>query len=215
VQDFESGGLPVPSQNDHYQLERDTLGGLSDGIDRNPLCDFGAPAPDFALPGVDGRIWTRDQCKGPRGLLVMFICNHCPYVKAIRDRLVRDARELAALGIGCVAISSNDVNDYPEDSFDHMKQVAEAVPASPSPTSTTKARRSRAPMAPSAPRTSSATTASWASSIAVGSTPAARRPRPPDVRRDLFEAMKQVAETGNGPAEQIPSMGCSIKWKAH
>ncbi|NVZ10671.1 thioredoxin family protein [Allochromatium humboldtianum] len=179
-----------------------------------PLCDFGAPAPDFALPGVDGRIWTRDQCKGPRGLLVMFICNHCPYVKAIRDRLVRDARELAALGIGCVAISSNDVNDYPEDSFDHMKQVAAEFDF-PFPylydESQAVARAYGAVCTPDFFGYDSELGLQYRGRLDASRKEAA----PPDVRRDLFEAMKQVAETGAGPAEQIPSMGCSIKWKAH
>lgn len=179
-----------------------------------PLCDFGAPAPDFALPGVDGRIWTRDQCKGPRGLLVMFICNHCPYVKAIRDRLVRDARELAALGIGCVAISSNDVNDYPEDSFDHMKQVAAEFDF-PFPylydESQAVARAYGAVCTPDFFGYDSELGLQYRGRLDASRKEAA----PPNVRRDLFEAMKQVAETGAGPAEQIPSMGCSIKWKAH
>jgi hypothetical protein len=73
---------------------------------QTPVCDFGAPAPDFDLPGVDGRNWTRDQCMGERGLLVMFICNHCPYVKAVLDRILRDAAELKTLGVNCVAIMS-------------------------------------------------------------------------------------------------------------
>ncbi|MGD9020929.1 MAG: redoxin domain-containing protein, partial [Lysobacterales bacterium] len=67
-----------------------------------PVCDFGAPAVDFALPGVDGELWTLEKCRGENGLLVMFISNHCPYVKAIRERLVRDTRELMALGINSV-----------------------------------------------------------------------------------------------------------------
>ena len=178
-----------------------------------PLCDFGAPAPDFALPGVDGRIWTRDQCKGPRGLLVMFICNHCPYVKAIRDRLVRDARELAALGIGCVAISSNDVNDYPEDSFDHMQQVATEFDF-PFPylydESQAVARAYGAVCTPDFFGYDVELGLQYRGRLDASRKEAA----PPDVRRDLFEAMKQVAETGNGPTEQIPSIGCSIKWKA-
>ena len=91
---------------------------------QTPLCDFGRQAPDFNLPGVDGRRWTRDECRGDRGLLVMFICNHCPYVKAVIDRIIRDARDLAPLGIGCVAIMANDPSDYPEDSFDHMQRLA-------------------------------------------------------------------------------------------
>src|SRR5581483_751089 len=88
------------------------------------VCDFGRAAPDFALPGVDGRTWTLNDVRGPNGVLVMFICNHCPYVKAVRERIVRDARELKAHGINSVAISANDPTDYPEDSFENMKRVA-------------------------------------------------------------------------------------------
>ena len=80
-----------------------------------PVCDFGLPAIDFDLPGTDGQRHTLASCRGPNGLLVMFICNHCPYVKAVIDRIVRDCRELATLGVGSVAIMSNDVATYPED----------------------------------------------------------------------------------------------------
>lgn len=178
-----------------------------------PVCDFGRPAPDFALPGVDGRRWTRDDCKGERGLLVMFICNHCPYVQAVRERIVRDARELAALGIGCVAISSNDVADYPEDSFDHMQQVAEEYHF-PFPylydETQDVARAYGAVCTPDF--------FGYDAGLGLqyrGRLDASRKETaPPDVRRDLFEAMKQVAGTGAGPAEQIPSIGCSIKWRA-
>ena len=90
-----------------------------------PICDFGTPAGDFSLPGVDGRDWSLQDCRGENGVLVMFICNHCPFVKAIRERLVRDCRELAEHGIGCVAVMSNDPTDYPEDSFGNMKAVSE------------------------------------------------------------------------------------------
>ena len=177
-----------------------------------PVCDFGAPAPDFSLPGVDGRIWTRDQCKGERGLLVMFICNHCPYVQAVRDRLVRDARELAALGIGCVAISANDANDYPEDSFDNMKRVAEEF-AFPFPylydERQAVARAYGAVCTPDFFGYDAELGLQYRGRLDASRKEAA----PPDARRDLFEAMKQVAETGRGPAEQIPSIGCSIKWK--
>jgi peroxiredoxin len=85
--------------------------------------ELGSLAPDFALPGVCGQTWTRDDALGPNGLLVMFICNHCPYVQAILDRIVRDARDLQALGVGVVAISSNDTVAYPEDSFDAMRRL--------------------------------------------------------------------------------------------
>ena len=85
--------------------------------------ELGSLAPDFELPGVCGQVWTRDAAVGPNGLLVMFICNHCPYVQAVLDRIVRDARELQAAGIGVVAISSNDTAAYPEDSFEHMQHL--------------------------------------------------------------------------------------------
>ena len=90
-----------------------------------PVCEFGKPAVDFALPGVDGKTWTLDACRGTNGLLVMFICNHCPYVKAIRERLVRDTSQLLDYGINSVAIMSNDPTEYAEDSFDNMKLIAE------------------------------------------------------------------------------------------
>ena len=178
-----------------------------------PICDFGAPAPDFSLPGVDGNIWTRDACKGERGLLVMFICNHCPYVQAVRDRLVRDARELAALGIGCVAISSNDAGDYPEDSFDNMKRVAKEH-AFPFPylydESQAVAHAFGAVCTPDFFGYNADLGLQYRGRLDASRKEAAAA----DVRRDLFEAMKEVAETGQGPREQIPSIGCSIKWRA-
>src|ERR671916_1614023 len=91
-----------------------------------PICDFGWKAVDFTLPATDGQSYSILECAGPNGLLVAFICNHCPYVKAIIGRLVRDASELKPLGIGTVAICSNDATAYPEDSFDHMKAFAQA-----------------------------------------------------------------------------------------
>ena len=87
-----------------------------------PVCDFGRPAIAFDLPDTDGRRHTLESCRGPNGLLVMFICNHCPYVKAIIDRLIRDCRELAERGIGCVAIMSNDIAAYPDDAPDNMRR---------------------------------------------------------------------------------------------
>ena len=89
-----------------------------------PVCNFGWAAPDFDLVGTDGKRYHRDSVRGDNGLLVMFICNHCPYVKAVLDKLVRDTGELRHQGIGSVAICSNDAADYPEDSFDNMKVLA-------------------------------------------------------------------------------------------
>lgn len=177
-----------------------------------PVCDFGLPAPDFALPGVDGRVWTRDQCRGPNGLLVMFICNHCPYVKAVRERLTRDARELAELGIGCVAIMSNDPSEYPEDSFDNMVRVAQEF-AFPFPYLLDETQA----VAKSFGAVCTPDFFGYNRDLGLqyrGRLDASRKETAPaDARRDLFEAMRHVASGGRGPAEQIPSMGCSIKWR--
>jgi peroxiredoxin len=177
-----------------------------------PVCDFGQAAPDFALPGVDGQVWTRDACKGERGLLVMFICNHCPYVKAVRERIVRDARELADLGIGCVAIMSNDPTEYPEDSFGNMQRVA-AEFGFPFPylldETQEVAKAYGAVCTPDFFGYDAGLGLQYRGRLDASRKEAAA----PDARRDLFEAMKAVATTGLGPREQIPSIGCSIKWK--
>jgi peroxiredoxin len=179
---------------------------------QTPICDFGTRAPDFALPGVDGKAWTRDQCAGEKGLLVMFICNHCPYVKAVRERIVRDARDLAALGIGSVAIMSNDPTDYPEDSVENMRRVAEELQF-PFPylidESQEIARAYGAVCTPDFFGYNADLGLQYRGRLDESRKDAA----PAGVRRDLFEAMKQIAETGKGPREQVPSMGCSIKWK--
>ncbi len=177
-----------------------------------PVCDFGIPALDFALPGVDGRVWTLAQCRGDKGLLVMFICNHCPYVKAVRDRLVRDTRELLDHGIKCVAIMSNDTADYPEDSFENMRAVAEQF-AFPFPylldETQAVAKAYGAVCTPDFFGYNSKLELQYRGRLDASRKEAA----PADARRDLFEAMQAVALTGQGPREQIPSMGCSIKWK--
>jgi peroxiredoxin len=178
---------------------------------QTPVCEFGEAAPDFRLPGVDGRYWSRDECAGEKGLLVMFICNHCPYVKAVIDRIVRDARDLDALGIGTVAIMSNDPSDYPEDSFDNMRRVAERLQF-PFPylldASQAVARAYGAVCTPDFFGYNAAAELQYRGRLDASRKESA----PADARRDLFEAMKQVAVTGKGPEDQIPSMGCSIKW---
>jgi len=180
---------------------------------QTPVCDFGAAAPDFSLPGVDGRVWTRDQCRGVGGLLVMFICNHCPYVQAVRERLVRDVKDLQALGIGCVAIMSNDPADYPEDSFQDMQRVAREF-GYPFPylydETQGVARAYGAVCTPDFFGYNAALGLQYRGRLDESRKEAAA----PDVRRDLFEAMREVAQTGRGPAQQSPSMGCSIKWRA-
>lgn len=178
-----------------------------------PICEFGKPAIHFSLPGTDGRIWTLDDCRGENGLLIMFICNHCPYVKAIIDRLVRDTIELKQLGINSVAISANDVADYPEDSFDNIKIVAEQNRFSFPylyDESQEVAQAYGAVCTPDFFGYNQDLTLQYRGRLDASRKEAA----PADVRRDLFEAMKQVAKTGHGPEQQIPSMGCSIKWRA-
>ena len=179
-----------------------------------PVCDFGAQAIDFSLRGVDGKVWTLEQCRGEKGLLVMFICNHCPYVKAIRDRLVRDTLELKALGVNSVAIMSNDPAEYAEDSFENMKAVAEQegfpFPYLIDETQET-ARAYGAVCTPDFFGYNADLELQYRGRLDASRKEAAS----PDVRRDLFEAMAQVARTGKGPQEQVPSMGCSIKWKEH
>lgn len=169
-------------------------------------------APDFTLPGTDGRTWSRDQCRGARGLLVVFICNHCPYVQAVIDRIVRDARELQPLGIGTVAISSNDVAAYPEDSFDNMRAFAQRH-AFPFPylydESQQVARAYGAVCTPDYFGFNADLRLQYRGRLDASG----RNPAPADARRELFEAMQQIAATGRGPDEQVPSIGCSIKWR--
>lgn len=177
-----------------------------------PVCDFGWPAPDFSLRGTDGRLHTLASARGPSGLLVMFICNHCPYVKAVIDRIVRDARELRDHGIGSIAIMSNDPTVYAEDSFDNMVRVARDL-ALPFPyvqdETQAVAKAYGALCTPDFFGFNADLQLQYRGRLDASRKEAA----PPDARRDLYEAMLEIARTGQGPREQIPSMGCSIKWK--
>jgi peroxiredoxin len=177
-----------------------------------PVCDFGRPAVDFALPGVDGRIWTLADCRGEKGTLVMFICNHCPYVKAIRERLVRDTRELLDYGVKSVAIMANDPVLYEEDSFENMQKIAREYDF-PFPylfdESQAVARAYGAVCTPDFFGYNTALELQYRGRLDASR----KETAPADARRELFEAMVEVARTGRGPAEQVPSMGCSIKWK--
>jgi peroxiredoxin len=178
---------------------------------QTPVCDFGWSAPDFELVGTDGKTYTLADVRGPKGTLVMFICNHCPYVKAIRPRLVRDLKELKAMGVNAIAIMSNDPTDYPEDGFEHMQAVAKEFdfpfPYVIDPTQQV-AKNYGAVCTPDFFGFNDKLELQYR-----GRFDESRKETAPEgVRRDLFESMKQVAETGRGPQEQIPSIGCSIKW---
>lgn len=176
-----------------------------------PPVEIGWQAPDFKLKGTDGKTYSLKDARGPKGLVVMFICNHCPFVKAIADKLARDMKDLAGLGIGSIAVMSNDVENYPEDSFDNMKtfkqqhgfifpyvidetqKIAKAYDAVCTPdffgfdANLTLQYRGRLDDSGMQKKEGGV--------------------------RELYEAMKKIAETGRAPATQKPSIGCSIKWK--
>ncbi len=175
-----------------------------------PAAELGAAAPDFRLLGTDGQWHTLAELRGERGTVVAFICNHCPYVQAILERLIRDARELAAHGVKVIGINPNDPVTYPEDDFEHMKalaprlgfpylwdetqEVAKAYGAVCTPDFFGYDRELRLAYR--------------------GQLDASRKQTAPEgTRRELFEAMKLIAETGRGPTEQNPCLGCSIKWR--
>lgn len=178
-----------------------------------PACAFDWPAPDFDLPSVDGRRYDLTALRGPRGLLVMFICNHCPYVKAVLDRIVRDCRELQTHGIHAAAIMSNDPSAYPEDGFDQMQRLSRERDF-PFPylldADQSVARAYGAVCTPDFFGFNAALTLQYRGRLDASRKEAA----PPDTRRELFEAMRQIAASGRGPAEQQASIGCSIKWRA-
>jgi len=176
-----------------------------------PVCEFNKAAIPFELADVDGKNWTLESCAGPNGLLIMFICNHCPYVKAILDRLVRDARELRQSGVYSVAIMSNDPSQYEEDSPENMKAIARKYDF-PFPyliDSTQEVARAYGAVC-------TPDFFGYNADFGLqyrGRLDASRKETAPDdARRELFEAMTQVVRTGEGPKDQVPSMGCSIKW---
>lgn len=176
------------------------------------ICEFGWKARDFRLPATDGKVYSLSDVRGTNGTLIMFICNHCPYVRAVIDRIVRDARELEAYGVKCVAISANDAVSYPDDSFENMKRfAAESQFAFPYlyDESQDAARAYGAVCTPDFFGFNADLELQYRGRLDESG----RNPSP-GARRELFEAMKLIAETGQGPREQTASIGCSIKWKA-
>ena len=177
-----------------------------------PVCDFGWKGIDAILRGVDGNEHQISDHVGPGGLVVAFICNHCPYVKAVIGRMVRDALALQAHGVGFIAINANDATAYPDDSFDNMKLFARQHRL-PFPylhdEDQSIARAYGAACTPDFFGFNASMKLQYRGRLDASK----KQEEEGDLRRDLFEAMVQVAQTGNGPADQVASIGCSIKWK--
>ncbi len=176
-----------------------------------PPVAIGWQAPDFKLQGTDGRMWSPEGAKGPKGLVVMFICNHCPFVQAIADKLARDIKELQTLGIGAIAVMSNDVENYPEDSFDNMKKFKAAYGFDfPYVIDETQA------VAKAYDAVCTPDFFGFDANLTLqyrGRLDDSGMQKKEGGTRDLLEAMKKIAETGRAPAVQKPSIGCSIKWR--
>lgn len=177
-----------------------------------PIADIGWRAEPFRLKGVDGRWHTLRELSGPRGTVVMFICNHCPYVKAVMPRILRDAHELLPLGVHLIAINANDDTAYPDDSFDRMKAVAKEwqFPFHYLHDSTQNvARAYDAVCTPDFFGFDADLRLQYRGRLDASRRDSAAE----DAPRELFDAMRLIAHYGYGPGEQVPSMGCSIKWK--
>ena len=177
---------------------------------KTPLCDFNQAAIDFNLKGVDGNYYSLDSLKGHNGLLVMFICNHCRYVKSVIHKIIRDANDLKELGVNSVAIMSNDPNEYQEDSFENMQKIALKLKF-PFPYLIDETQE----IAKSYGAVCTPDFFGYNKDLGLqyrGRLDESRKEKVQGARRDLFEAMKDIALTGVGPESQIPSMGCSIKW---
>lgn len=180
------------------------------------ICEFGRPAADFALPGVDGRIWRLGELRGPNATLVMFLANHCPYVKGLIDRLVVQLDELRRFGVGATAIMSNDTASYPEDSLDNMKRfAAERRFGFPYlfDESQAVARAYGASFTPEFFGYDRDLRLQYHGRFDDGGMKAGGAPDGAGRGRALFDAMQQIASSGEGPREQVVGHGCSIKWR--
>lgn len=183
-------------------------------LTKTPVCDFGQAAIDFKLPDTNGKLWTLADCQGENGTLVMFICNHCPYVKAIQERLARDTRELLNVGVKSVAIMSNDTSDYPEDSLENMHKIASRFQY-PFPYLLDETQE----IAKAYGAVCTPDFFGYNSDLGLqyrGRLDASRsEPAASNAPRELFAAMKSIAASGKGPEDQITGLGCSIKWKSN
>ena len=178
---------------------------------KTPICDFGNKAKNFKLNSTDNQMISLNDIKGKNGTLIMFICNHCPYVKAVIKDIVDDCKNLEKFGIKAVAISSNDTVNYPEDSFNNMIKFSHNYQFNFPyllDDSQEMAKTYEAVCTPDFFGYNNDLELEYRGRIRE-----LKDLKP--VRNDdsdLYKAMKQISETGKGPKEQVPSMGCSIKW---
>jgi peroxiredoxin len=177
----------------------------------SPVCDFDRPAIDFRLKGTDGSWHTLASARGPQGILVMFLCNHCPFVKAVLDKIIRDTAELKAHGIGSIAIMSNDASVYPEDSWENMVRIARDK-AFPFPYVLDNTQQ----VAKAYGAVCTPDFFGYNANLHLqyrGRLDASGRSADTQAPRELFNAMIEIARTGAGPREQMTAIGCSIKWR--
>ena len=175
-----------------------------------PICEFGWQAKNFSLPSTDNEIIELNTARGRKGTLIMFICNHCPYVVSTLDEIIFEANQLIKNGIAVLAISSNDVSTHPEDSFENMKRLSKNKNL-PFPylfdETQEVAKAYNAACTPDFFGFNSELKLQYRGRLSN------RKENSRELQRELFWAMMEIAESGKGPTEQIPSMGCSIKWK--
>ena len=180
-------------------------------LTKTPICNFGEKTHDFHLKGIDEKNYKLNDCTGINGTIIMFICNHCPYVKAIIKDLVNDTNNLIKLGINSVAIMSNDTKNYPEDSFENMKLFAEENSFNfPYLIDETQevAKKYGAVCTPDFFGYNGKNELQYRGRIRE-----LKELRPMrSGNSELWNAMKMISETQKGPKVQIPSMGCNIKW---
>ena len=183
-------------------------------LTKTPVCDFGKKAEDFKLKSTNNKFLSLEQIKGKNGTLIMFICNHCPYVKAVIKRLVEDVGVLQKEGIGVAAIMSNATEQVEADSYENMQIFAEThgftFPYLIDETQDV-ARTYDAVCTPDFFGFNAGNALQYRGRIDE----AGVKPASENTRRELLEAMRLIAKTGRGPHEQIASMGCSIKWRAN
>ena len=176
-----------------------------------PVCEFGWKAQNFSLQSTSNEIVELNKARGQNGTLIMFICNHCPYVVSALDEIIYEAKELIKNDIAVIAISSNDVSTHPEDSFENMEALS-ADKKLPFPylydETQEVAKAYDAACTPDFFGFNSELSLQYRGRLNN------RRESPNEIRRELYSAMIEIAKTGKGPREQIPSMGCSIKWKS-